>query len=127
MLAGGVCGILGFGGIGAATAKLMRGVGMRVHAINRRGAGHEAVDWMGTPDRLDELLAAADVLVLSLPLTPATAGTIGARALGLMKPDAILVNLARGEIVDEDRSEEHTSELQSLMRISYAVFCLKKK
>src|SRR3546814_17902640 len=107
MLAGGVCGILGFGGIGAATAKLMRGVGMRVHAINRRGAGHEAVDWMGTPDRLDELLAAADVLVLSLPLTQATAGMIGARAPGLMKPDANLVNHARGEIVDDAGLEEH--------------------
>ena len=107
MLAGGVCGILGFGGIGVATSKLMRAVGMKVHAINRRGGGHEHVDWMGTPEQTDELLAASDVLVLSLPLTPATRGMIDARALGLMKPDAILVNLARGEIVDEAALYDH--------------------
>jgi len=107
MLAGGVCGILGFGGIGIATAKLMRAVGMKVHAINRRGGGHDHVDWMGTPNQTDELLAASDVLVLSLPLTPATRGMIDARALGLMKPDAILVNLARGEIVDEAALYDH--------------------
>src|SRR6202521_1503524 len=68
MLAGGTCGIFGFGGIGVATARLMRTIGMRVHAINRRGATDEAVDWIGTPDRLDELMRAADVLVISAPL-----------------------------------------------------------
>jgi phosphoglycerate dehydrogenase-like enzyme len=101
MLAGGVCGVLGFGGIGAATARLMRGLGMRIHAIRRSRGTDEAVDWMGTPDRLDALLAAADVLVVSVPLTRATRGLIGARELALMKEDAILVNLARGEILDE--------------------------
>ena len=101
MLAGGVCGVLGFGGIGAALARLARGVGMKTHAVNRRAAADEPVDWIGGPDRLDELLAAADVLAICAPLTPATEGLIDARALGLMKPDAILVNLARGEIVAE--------------------------
>jgi len=100
-LAGKVCGILGFGGIGVATARLMRAIGMRVHAINRRGASEESVDWIGTPDRLDEMLATSDVLVVCTPLTRATQGLLDARALGLMKDDAILVNLARGEIIDE--------------------------
>ena len=100
MLAGGVCGVLGFGGIGRALAPLARGIGMRVHALNRRGQV-EGVDWAGGSDRLDELLAASDVLAICCPLTPATEGLIDARALGLMKPDAILVNLARGEIVVE--------------------------
>ncbi|HEY8287777.1 MAG TPA: NAD(P)-dependent oxidoreductase, partial [Acetobacteraceae bacterium] len=100
-LAGGVCGILGFGGIGVAVARLMRALGMRVHAINRRGAGDAAVDWMGTPDQLGALLAASDVLMICLPLTHATADLLGARELALMKEDAILVNLARGEIVNE--------------------------
>jgi phosphoglycerate dehydrogenase-like enzyme len=101
MLAGGVCGILGFGGIGAALARLARGVGMKVHAVNRRGAADEPVDWIGGTDRLDALLAASDVLAICAPLTPATEGLIDARALRLMKPNAILVNLARGEIVVE--------------------------
>jgi hypothetical protein len=69
MLAGGVAGILGFGGIGVASARLLRGLGMSIHAINRRGASDEATDWIGRPADLDELVAAADVLVVSLPLT----------------------------------------------------------
>lgn len=100
-LSGRVCGILGFGGIGEATARLMRAIGMRVHAINRRGASDEATDWIGTIDQLGELLAASDVLVVSTPLTPQTFGLLGARELSLMKEDAIVVNLARGEVIDE--------------------------
>ncbi len=107
MLAGGVCGIFGFGGIGAASARLMRCVGMRVHAINRRGASDEPVDWIGTPKQLDTLLAASDVFLITAPLTRATEGIIGARELGLMKPDAILINLARGEIIDEAALYQH--------------------
>ncbi len=107
MLAGGVCGVLGFGGIGVATARLMRCLGMRIHAVNRRGSAAEAIDWIGTPDRLDELLAAADVLVISTPLTRATERLIGARELSLMKPDAVLINLARGEIIDEAALYRH--------------------
>ncbi len=101
MLAGSTCGILGFGGIGVATARLMRGLGLKVHAINRRGNTNEPVDWIGTEVQLDDLLRASDVLVLSLPLTPKSKGVIGARELALMKRDAILINLARGEIVNE--------------------------
>ena len=101
MLAGGVCGILGFGGVGQATARLMRGIGMQIYAINRSGASDEPVDWVGAPDRLDEMLAAADVFVVCLALTRHTEGLIGTRELKLMKDDAILVNVARGEIIDE--------------------------
>ncbi|MFM9942786.1 MAG: NAD(P)-dependent oxidoreductase [Hyphomicrobiaceae bacterium] len=101
MLAGTTCGILGFGGIGVATARLMRALGVKVHAINRRGATDEPVDWIGNTADLDAMLAASDILVLSLPLTPASRGLIGQRELSLMKPDAILINMARGEIVDE--------------------------
>ncbi len=107
MLAGGVCGIFGFGGIGRATARLARGIGMRVHAINRRGQADEAVDWIGTPDRLGELLADSDVLVICAPLTRATMGSIGALQLARMKPNAILVNLARGEIIEERALYDH--------------------
>jgi len=107
MLAGSVAGILGFGGIGVASARLLRGLGMSVHAINRRGASDEPTDWIGRPAEFDTLLAMADVLLVSLPLTRATEGMIGARELTLMKPDAILVNLARGEIIDEAALYDH--------------------
>jgi phosphoglycerate dehydrogenase-like enzyme len=100
-------GILGYGGIGRATARLMKALGLRVLAINRRGASDEPVDWIGTPDRLDHLLTASDVLVISTSLTKRTMGMIGRRELSLMKPDAILVNLARGEIVDEAALYDH--------------------
>ena len=101
MLAGSVCGILGFGGIGVATARLMRGLGVRVHAINRSGATTEPVDWIGRNSDLDQLLSSSDILILSLPLTPATKGLLAKCELALMKRDAILINLARGEILDE--------------------------
>ena len=107
MLAGRVCGIFGFGGIGTATARLMRCLGMHIYAINRRGVTDETVDWIGTPDRLGELMAASDVLIISAPLTRSTEGVIGERELSLMKDDAILINLARGEIVDECALYEH--------------------
>lgn len=100
-LAGGVCGIFGFGGIGQAVARLMRALGMSIHAINRGGRADEPTDWIATPDGLDDLLAASDVFVIATPLSKATEGVIDAAALARMKPDAILVNLARGEIIDE--------------------------
>lgn len=100
-------GILGFGGIGIATARVVKALGVRVHAINRRGQSDEHVDWMGSVNDLDTLLQASDALVLSLPLTARTEGLIDAAALGRMKPDAILVNLARGEIVDEAALHAH--------------------
>ncbi|MCZ4313210.1 2-hydroxyacid dehydrogenase [Comamonadaceae bacterium G21597-S1] len=101
MLRGMVCGILGYGGIGQATARLMRGIGASIHVINRSGTTRDAVDWIGTTAQLDTLLAVSDVLLISMPLTRDTQGLIGQRELGLMKDDAILVNLARGEIIDE--------------------------
>ena len=107
MLAGSVCGIVGFGGIGVATARLMRALGMYVHALNRSGRTAEPVDWIGPVSELDTLLGTSDVVVLSLPLTPATQSMIGARELSLMKPDAILINLARGEIIDEAALYQH--------------------
>lgn len=107
MLGGGVCGVLGFGGIGIAMARLARGIGMTVHAINRRGRSEEPTDWIGTPDQLDTLLAASDLLVIATPLTPATVGLIGGAQLARMKDDAILVNLARGEIIDERALYDH--------------------
>ena len=100
-LAGKVCGILGFGGIGIATARLMRALGMRIHAINRSGRSDEPTDWIGPSAELDALLRESDVLVVSTPLSPSTNGLINERELSLMQQDAILVNLARGEIINQ--------------------------
>ena len=107
-LRGSVVGILGYGGIGRASATLFRAFGARIHAIGRsEGDRPEGVDWLGTLEDLDELLGVADVLLIALPLTRSTRGLIGSRELSLMKPTAILVNPARAAILDEGALYEH--------------------
>jgi glycerate dehydrogenase len=100
-LAGMTVGILGFGGIGRATARLMRAFDTRIYAINHSGVSTEPTDFLGTLDDLEHVLRASDIVVVSLPLTRTTRGLIGERELGWMKSDAMLINVARGAILDE--------------------------
>lgn len=99
-LAGKTMGIVGMGGIGRAAARMARGFGMDVVFWNRtprpalEGDGVRQVD-------LDELFARSDVVSLHCAATPETRHIVDARALGLMKPTALLVNTARGSLVDE--------------------------
>jgi phosphoglycerate dehydrogenase-like enzyme len=94
-------GIVGLGGIGAATARVARAFGMRVLGCRRTPGSDENVDAWFTPDRLHELLAASHYVVLSLPLTAETRQLIGAAELAAMRPDAVLLNVARGAVLDE--------------------------
>jgi glycerate dehydrogenase len=105
-LHGRVLGIVGYGNLGKAVGKAAReALGMRVLVAERPGTrpGRETDTHSGIgPVRvtLDELLRTADVLSLHCPLTPATTGMIGRHELALMKPDALLINTARGALVD---------------------------
>lgn len=105
-LSGRVLGIVGYGNLGRAVARAARdALGMRVLVAERPGEqpGRERDSQSAIgPVRvtLDELLRTADVLSLHCPLTPATTGLIGKRELALMKPDALLINTARGALVD---------------------------
>lgn len=107
VLGGRTLGLVGFGAIGTATARAGAGLGMRVRGIRRDPstplppdlAGH--VDWVGSNSQLHELLAASDVVVVTVPLSDATRGLIDSPALAAMKRSAILVNVARGPVVDE--------------------------
>jgi phosphoglycerate dehydrogenase-like enzyme len=103
-LAGKTLGILGYGRIGQAVARRALAFDMEVLAIRRdpsRTDPHRLAFLRG-PEALDEVLRRADHLAITLALTPDTRGLLGARELGLMKPTAILVNVARGEVLDED-------------------------
>jgi D-2-hydroxyacid dehydrogenase (NADP+) len=94
--------IIGLGHIGSRLATLARAFGMQAIATKRDvSAGAGAADAVYPQDRLLELLPKADVVALTCPLTPQTERLIGTQALAAMKPSAILVNVARGRVVDE--------------------------
>ena len=96
-LAGSRLGIVGFGALGRKVAQLGRAFGMEIAATSRSPITEPGV--LQLP--LDELLGSADVLSLHLPLNAQTRHLIGARELGLMKKHALLINTARGGLVDE--------------------------
>ena len=100
-VAGRTLGILGLGAIGEAVAGKARALGMRVIGTQRAPKRVASVDLVLGPDGTERVLRESDVVVVLLPLTPETRGSLGARELAWLKPTATLVNLARGGIVDE--------------------------
>jgi phosphoglycerate dehydrogenase-like enzyme len=103
-LAGKTLGIIGYGRIGQAVARRALAFDMDVLAIRRdvsRPDPHRLAFLRG-PAALDEVLGRADYLAITLALTPDTRGLIGAPQLARLRPTAVLVNVARGEVVDEE-------------------------
>jgi phosphoglycerate dehydrogenase-like enzyme len=104
-ITGQTVGIVGYGDIGRAVATRVRAMGMRVLAVKRHGPPLYNVDplvsQIYSPDRLHEMLPQCDYVVVSAPLTAETKAMIDTAAFGAMKSSAVLINVGRGPVVDE--------------------------
>lgn len=96
-LGGSVCGIVGVGAVGSRLAEVARGLGMRVVGLTRRP---DSLPAHVEPVDKQKLFAQADVVVLCCPLNEQTRGLVDAATVAAMKPDAILINVARGPVID---------------------------
>ncbi len=96
-------GIIGMGRIGQAVARRAKAFGLSIHYHNRRRVSTATEDQLEATywDSLDQMLARMDVISVNCPHTPATYHLLSARRLKLLKPDCIVVNTARGEVIDE--------------------------
>ena len=103
-IAGRRLGILGMGRIGQAVARRASAFGMSVHYHNRRRLRSEIEEELSATwwESLDQMVARVDILSINCPHTPATFHLMNARRLRLMKPDAVIVNTSRGEVIDEN-------------------------
>ncbi len=106
-LVGQTLGIIGLGASGVELARRAKPFGMRLVAVDVRPIDPEVLDeiqpdMVGSPEDLDQLVSESDFISMHLPLIQATRHTIDERRIGLMKPTACLVNVARGELVDEE-------------------------
>lgn len=97
-------GIVGMGRIGTAVARRAKAFGLEIHYHNRKPAHPKIVEELGAHycEGLDALLARVDILSVNCPHTPATYHLLSGRRLKLLKPTAIIVNTARGEVIDEN-------------------------
>jgi phosphoglycerate dehydrogenase-like enzyme len=102
-VAGATLGLIGLGSIGTEVTKRASAIGMRVIAVrNRVEAGKpDNVEQVYAPSQIDLMLSQSDYVVIAAPLTSSTAGMINAERLTSMKPDAYLINVSRGQLVDE--------------------------
>jgi phosphoglycerate dehydrogenase-like enzyme len=94
-------GLLGFGHISKAILARAKAFGMRVTVANRSPINDTRVSQQFGLNQLPEFMASADAIVVSLPLTPQTQGIVGAEALAAMRPDAVILNVGRGPVIDE--------------------------
>lgn len=88
----------------------MKALGVYIFAINRSRTATETAEFLGTPADLEYVLRRGDGVVLAVPLTPETRGLIGEEKLNHMSNDAFLINIARGEVVDQQYSFVHLME-----------------
>ena len=97
-------GIIGMGRIGQAVARRARAFGLQIHYHNRRRVAAQIEEELGATywDWLDQMLARVDIVSVNCPHTPATYHLLSARRLKLMRPEAYVVNTARGEVIDEN-------------------------
>ena len=107
VLRGKTLGVVGYGGIGAVVAGLGRSFGMDVIALSRSRRSGRGVKFVRGRGALTSLLAGSDAVVLALPLTKLTEGMIGAKELSVAKGGAVLVNISRGDIVNQAALYEH--------------------
>ena len=100
---GGTVLVLGAGNVGSDFAKLCQGLGARTIGLKRTVNGPiKGFDEVRTVGELDTLLSQADVVALTLPHSPKTAGLINADRIALMKDDAVLISAGRGSVLDQD-------------------------
>jgi glyoxylate reductase len=97
-------GIIGMGRIGSAVARRARAFGLQIHYHNRRRVAPDLEEELDATywDSLDQMLARMDIVSVNCPHTPATYHLLSARRLKLLKPEAYVVNTARGEVIDEN-------------------------
>ncbi|SDP21554.1 Phosphoglycerate dehydrogenase [Nakamurella panacisegetis] len=93
--------VVGLGGIGQQTAKLLKGLGATVLGVKRTPAAVDFVDEVHTDSALPELVARADAIVFTLPGTDSTSGLYDAELIAATKPGAVIVNVGRGTVIDE--------------------------
>ena len=106
-LKGAVCAIIGFGGNGKAIARAMQAIGMKVFGINRSGTTDAAIEVIGKASELRKALEISDVVVVTTPLNRETRDLIGEEELAWMKEDAILINVGRGEVINQQALYNH--------------------
>ncbi|MEM2095668.1 MAG: 2-hydroxyacid dehydrogenase [Candidatus Caldarchaeum sp.] len=110
LLGGKTLAVVGIGAIGRRVAEIGKAFGMRVVGVSRSGSSPAIVDMVVGPDRLDEVLAESDFVVLAAPLSKQTRGMINLRRLRLLKKNVVVVNVGRAELIDRNDLKVYMKE-----------------